>query len=201
MNHDENESVVALLAMLAIDLDGSYERLVLIYQDRLYAFVLSRTRSPQIAEEIVLDALERAYYALKGYPSERIRILKLEAWLFEITRNAYYNYLRASRTRDIYLPSVPLDFSENSPHLIIEDASLEPDIIACLREDRRELLAAIETLPRSYQEAIKQYYFEHLRYDEIAKRLQQPSGTVKSNVHRGTKLLRQVLQQDTKEVR
>ena len=201
MNHDGDESVAELLAMLAIDLDGTFERLVLMYQDRLYAFVLSRTRSSQIAEEIVLDALERAYYALKGYPGERIRILKLEAWLFEITRNAYYNYLRASRTRNTYLPSTPLDFSENSPLLNIEDTSLEPDIAACLREDRRELLATIETLPRNYQETIKLYYFEHLRYDEIAKRLQQPLGTVKSNVHRGTKLLRQLLRSDIKEAK
>ena len=142
--------------MLAIDLDGTYERLVLLYQDRLYAFVLSCIRSSQVAEEIVLDALERAYYALKGYPGERIQVLKLEAWLYEITRNAYYNYLRASRTRNTYLPSVPLDFSENSPLLNIEDSSLEPDIVACRDEDRRELLAAIETLPHGYQETINQ---------------------------------------------
>ena len=201
MNQNGDESVAELLAMLAIDLDGTYERLVLLYQDRLYAFVLSRTHSPQIAEEIVLDALERAYYALKGYPSERIRVLKLEAWLYEITRNAYYNYLRASHTRNTHLPSVPLDFSENSPLLNIEDTSLEPDIAACLREDQRELLAAIDTLPQNYQETIKLYYFEYLRYDEIAKRLQQPLGTVKSNVHRGTKLLRQLLRSDIKEAK
>ncbi len=201
MDFDGKESVAELLAMLELDLNGTFERLVLMYQDRLYAFVLSRTRSPQVAEEIVLDALERAYYALKSYPSERIRVLKLEAWLFEITRNAYYNYLRASRTRDRHLPSVPLDLSENSPLLFIEDSSIEPDIVACRGEDRRELLATIETLSRNYQETMKLYYFENLRYEEIAQRLQQPLGTVKSNVHRGTKLLRQLLQSDIKEVR
>ncbi len=201
MHHDSDESVAELLAMLTVDLDGTFERLVLKYQDRLYAFVLSRTRNPQVAEEIVLDALERAYYALKGYPNERIRILKLEAWLFAITRNSYHNYLRANRTRNTHLPSVPLDFSENRLLLSIEDAAFEPDIAACLREDRQELLAAIETLPDGYQKTIKLYYFEYLRYDEIAKRLQQPLGTVKSNVHRGTKLLRHILQADTKEVR
>ncbi len=201
MNQNGDESVAELLAMLAIDLDGTYERLVLLYQDRLYAFVLSRTHSPQIAEEIVLDALERAYYALKGYPSERIRVLKLEAWLYEITRNAYYNYLRASHTRNTHLPSVPLDFSENSPLLNIEDTSLEPDIVATRDEDRRELLAFIKTLPQHYQETVKLYYFDHLRYDEIATQLRQPLGTVKSNVHRGTKLLRQLLQTNIKEAK
>jgi len=196
-----NESASELLTMLAIDLNSSFERLVCMYQDRLYAFVLSRIHNPQIAEEIVLDALERAYYALKSYPGERIRVLKLEAWLYEITRNVYYNYLRDSRARNTRLPSIPLDLSENSPLLAIEDRSLEPDIVTCLGEDQRELLASIETLPRGYRETVKLYYFENLRYDEIAERLRQPLGTVKSNVHRGTKLLRQLLQANIKEVR
>ncbi len=196
-----NELASELLTMLALDLNGTFERLVCMYQDRLYAFALSRIHNPQVAEEIVLDALERAYYALKSYPSERIRVLKLEAWLYEITRNVYYNYLRDSRARNTRFPSVPLDLSENSPLLAIEDRSLEPDIVACLGEDRRELLASIETLPQTYQETVKLYYFENLRYGEIAERLKQPLGTVKSNVHRGTKLLRQLLQADIKEVR
>ncbi len=196
-----NELASELLTMLALDLNGTFERLVCMYQDRLYAFALSRIHNPQVAEETVLDALERAYYALKSYPSERIRVLKLEAWLYEITRNVYYNYLRDSRARNTRFPSVPLDLSENSPLLAIEDRSLEPDIVACLGEDRRELLASIETLPQTYQETVKLYYFENLRYGEIAERLKQPLGTVKSNVHRGTKLLRQLLQADIKEVR
>ena len=196
-----NESVSELLAMLAVDLNGTFERLVRVYQDRLYGFVLSRISNPQIAEEIVLDALERAYYALKSYPDERIRVLKLEAWLYEITRNVYYNYLRDSHARNMRLPTVPLDLSENSPLLALEDSTIEPDIAACLQEDASELLALVETLPRGYQETIKLYYFENLRYDEIAERLRQPLGTVKSNVHRGTKLLRQLLSQDVKEVR
>jgi RNA polymerase sigma-70 factor (ECF subfamily) len=197
----DNESVSELLAMLAIDLNGTFERLVQVYQDRLYAFVLSRIHSPQIAEEIVLDALERAYYALKSYPGERIRVIKLEAWLYEITRNVYYNYLRDSRARNVRLPTIPLDLSENSPLLALEDSTLEPDIAACLREDSRELLAVVESLPQGYRETIKLYYFENLRYDEIAEQLRQPLGTVKSNVHRGTKLLRQLLSKNVKEVR
>jgi DNA-directed RNA polymerase specialized sigma24 family protein len=46
-----------LESALAADLDGSFERLVLAFQDRLYGFVLRYTGSPEDAEEVVQDAL------------------------------------------------------------------------------------------------------------------------------------------------
>lgn len=197
----DDELVSALPELLAMDLHRYFERLVLTYQDRLYAFVLLRVHNPHLAEELALDALERAYYALKSYPVERIRLLRLEPWLYEITRNVYYNYLRAMRARDARLPSVSLDLPEESVFLDIADPSLTPDEAACKRENRDELLTYIETLPTRYQETIKLYYFGHFSYEEIAQRMHQPLGTVKSNIHRATRLLRQYFSTQTKEVR
>lgn len=189
---DSNEE--RLLQLLARDLHRYFEQLVLTYQERLYAFTLSRVRDAHVAEEIVLEALERAYYALKSYPAQRILGLRLEAWLYEITRNVYYNHLRSVRTRDARLPSVSLDLSEESPLLEIEDQAVEPDELACRQEEREELEVCIGILPRPYQRALRLYYFENLLYREIAEQLGQPIGTVKANIHRGTKLLRHVLE-------
>ena len=196
-----DELVSALPELLAIDLHRNFERLVLAYQDRLYAFVLLRVHNAHIAEELVLDAFERAYYALKSYPIARIRLLRLEPWLYEITRNVYYNYLRAMRAKDMRLPSVPLDLSEDSAIFTIADTAPEPDEEVCSNENRDELHAYIETLPLRYQETVKLYYFEHFSYDDIAKHLHQPVGTVKSNIHRATQLLRQYIHTQIKEVR
>ena len=197
----DNELTMALPALLAIDLHRHFERLVLTYQDRLYAFVLVRVHRPQLAEELVIDAFERAYYALNSYPVERIQSLRLEPWLYEITRNVYYNYLRAIRAQDTRLPSVSLDLSEESSHLAIIDSSPRPDEEACYNEQKNELLSHIETLPVRYQETVKLYYVEHFSYEEIAQQLQHPVGTVKSHIHRATRLLRTFFQTQTKEVR
>ena len=196
-----DELVSALPELLATDLHRNFERLVLAYQDRLYAFVLLRVHNAHIAEELVLDAFERAYYALKSYPVARIRLLRLEPWLYEITRNVYYNYLRSLRTKDARIPSVPLDLSEESAFLDIADTAPEPDEEVCNNENRDELYAYIETLPARYQETVKLYYFQHFSYDDIAKHLHQPVGTVKSNIHRATQLLRQYIHAQIKEVR
>src|ERR1700737_1942957 len=69
-----------LLAVLAIDLDRHFPDLVSLYQSRLRAHALDRIGNPWDAEEVVQEVFERIYYALKGYPVERIRDLKLRAW-------------------------------------------------------------------------------------------------------------------------
>jgi RNA polymerase sigma-70 factor (ECF subfamily) len=191
-----------LTALLANDLDRYFEQVVLAYQDRLYAFVLLREHNVHNAEEIVLLALERAYYALKNYSPQRIRVLKLDRWLYEITRNVLSNYNRASRIRSTRLPSITIhDEVEDGEALEIEDSSLMPDEEVCRREERHELARHVAALPEVYRETMHLYYFNELSYHEIAERLAQPIGTVKSNVHRGTRLLRQALQAETREVK
>jgi RNA polymerase sigma-70 factor (ECF subfamily) len=190
-----------LLRSLASDLNHAFEKLVLTYQDQLYAFALLRTGDKEAAQEIVQNVLERSYYALKNYPAQQILVLKLEPWLYEITRNVLYNYTREQNTRSTRLPSIPLDLVEDALLLDLEDQSPGPDEEACRRESRHELEIQVARLPRTYQETIKLYYFYDLTYREIATRLGQPIGTVKTTVHRGTQLLRKVLEADAKEVR
>src|SRR6185369_939386 len=91
----------ALEAALAEDLEGSFERLVREYQDRLYSFAHRLAGNPQDAEEIAQDAFVRAYRAMKTYPAERIRSLSLKAWLYQITLNVARNRFRGKRPRHV----------------------------------------------------------------------------------------------------
>lgn len=67
---------------LAADLDGSFERLVLVFQDRLFGFAFRLSGRREDAEEIAQDAFVRAYRALSTYPPDRIRAIALRAWLY-----------------------------------------------------------------------------------------------------------------------
>ena len=126
--------------------------------------------------------------------------MKLEPWLYEITRNVLYNFTRDSRVRANRLPSIPLDLSEDSPLLTLEDQALLPDEEICLREIRQELETQVAQLPGLYRETISLYYFDDLTCREIAERLHQPIGTVKANVHRGTQQLRKAFEAETGKV-
>ena len=178
-----------LPSLLAMDLNGYFGQLVLDYQQRLYTFALRQTGSVQDAEDIVQEALLRAYYALGDYPAERVRLLKLQPWLYKIVLHVYYN-----RARQLKLQVVPLNVSEDSSLLDIEDDWRgQPDMAFEDAERVRELESLLAILPEQYRTAVSLYYFEELSYREIADLLNQPMGTVKSNLHRGVRLLREAL--------
>ena len=176
-----------LVDLLATNLDRYFPQLVLSTQQRLYAFALRQTRSPQDAEDIVQEAFIRAYHALKTYPAERIRFMKIQPWLYKITLNIFYRH----RSNGSRIDSMPLDLSEESVHCEIEGNEDEwPEKVLEDNEDRQLLEAMIAELPEQYRIAVSCYYFAELSYREIAELMQLPIGTVKSNVHRGTQLLR-----------
>ena len=181
-----------LAAALADDLDGSFERLVLTYQDRLYAFALYLCGSPRDAEETVQDTFVRTYRALSGYPAERVRDLQPRAWLFQIAKNVVRN-----RVRGRHLQLLPLDGTHAEP----EDDELErPETVLERAEQRDELGTLVTRLPDRYRAAVILRHIEGLSYDEVAAVLDQPVGTVKSNVHRGVRLLRAALEHEVTPV-
>lgn len=178
-----------LAAALAADLPGSFERLVRAYQGRLYAFALGWVRDPRDAEEIAQDAFVRAYRALAGYPAERVRALALRPWLYRIALNVAHNRRRRRRAPMVSLDR-PGDGAAPEP---AEDARRLPEAQVELAEQGDELGALVAALPARYRGAVILRHVAGLGYNEAAAVLDQPVGTVKANVHRGTRLLRAAL--------
>lgn len=178
-----------LPAELAVELDGSFERLVVTYQDRLYAFVLRLIGVPQDAEEIVADTFVRAYQALARYPAERIQELVLRPWLYQIALNTFRNRVRGRR-----LPLVPLDGIGEHTDLACEpDGTGQPERVGERAELREKLAVLIAALPERYRVAVVLRHIQGFEYGEIGEILGQPVGTVKANVHRGLRRLREGL--------
>jgi RNA polymerase sigma-70 factor (ECF subfamily) len=181
-----------LLSLLATDLDGHFRQLVEVYQQRLYHFALGLIVRPDDAEDIVQEAFLRAYYALKGTPTRKVRILNLRQWMYTITLNIFRN---CTRKREQLV--ISLDLSENSTALDIADQALGPDEEAHWHEWRQELEAHVASLPECYRMPVTLYLFEELSYAEIAELLDQPINTVKVYIFRAKKLLRQLLEPRT----
>ena len=185
-----------LPARLSTDLDPSFERLMLTYWHPLYAFVLRRVESQQDAEDIVSEAFVRAYLALKGYPPERIRTLKLRPWLYKITYNEYCRFIGRSTYASVPFALLEMGMAVEQE----EDQRKQPELFFESTERRQELETPVATLPDRYREAVSLYFFEELSYQQIADVLDQPLGTIKSSVHRGIRLLRKQLSTQSYEV-
>ncbi|MGH7763234.1 MAG: RNA polymerase sigma factor [Candidatus Dormibacteraceae bacterium] len=155
-----------------------FERMVREHQDRIFAFCFALTGNRHDAEEVAQDTFLRAYRALVTYPPERVRDLKQKAWLHRIALNLVRNRARGVKPR-----VVELNGSE-------PDRSSGPEEDAMLRADMVDLAVRVAGLPPRYREAVVLRHVQELSYEEAAAALDQPVGTVKSNVHRGLKMLR-----------
>jgi len=172
--------------LLATDLRGYFDRLVLNYAPQLYAFALRWIGNPTDAEDIVQGAFERAFITLSNYPAPHIRTLNLRSWLYKVTLNVARNYV--SRYK---LQAVSLDLVEDEELLErYEDWQYQPELVVESSERRRELEALVATLAPSYRNAISLCFFGDLSYQETAKVLNVSIGTIKFYVHRGIELLR-----------
>ena len=170
---------------LARDLDGSFEALVHAHVDRCYATALRVLGNPHDAEEVAQDALVRAYRALAGYEPERIRELRLRAWLATIVVNLCRN--RARRHVPPTTPLAPLIEAGAEP---ATDAATDPAGLAVLADQRERLGALLAALPERYRVPVVLRHVADLSYAELSLVLGRPEGTLKAQVHRGLALLR-----------
>ncbi len=177
-----------LPACLSADLAGSFERLMEVYQHRLYSFAFRLSGNSQEAEEIVQDAFVRAYRALQGYPAERIQALALRPWLYQISLNVFRNRVRGKRLAIVSIEGQSEDGDDRGP---AGPERERPDAAAARAELHDELAAQVAALPDRYRAAVVLRFIEGLSYAEMAEALSQPVGTVKAHVHRGIEQLRQ----------
>ncbi|HEY8168835.1 MAG TPA: sigma-70 family RNA polymerase sigma factor [Candidatus Limnocylindrales bacterium] len=175
-----------LTARLARDLDAAFEALVLVEQDLVFGIALRSTRDAAAAEDIAQDAFVRAYGALASYDTERIRSLRLRAWLARITMNLCRNRARARRSR-------PVEVAWDTSPLAIAppaDPGPAPESMVLAREADLEWTARLAALPDRYRTAVELRHVHGLSYEECAVALDRPVNTVKTHVHRGVALLR-----------
>ena len=180
------EADAAVVARVA---DGDHDALRLLY-DRygriVYGMTYRLTKDAQLAEEATQDTFVTLWRRADRYDAERA---KLTTWLFVIARNRAIELVRA-RTR------------APEPREDVAPPGEEPDAaeLVALADDAERIAQAMTELPESQLEVIRMAYFDGLSHAEIAERLAQPLGTVKSRIRLGLNRLRALLELPELEV-
>jgi RNA polymerase sigma-70 factor (ECF subfamily) len=184
-----------LATALATDLDGAFDALVEAHQDRLYTIALRMLGDRGDAEEAAQDAFVRAYRALATYDEDRIRTLRLRAWLTTIVLNRCRSVGARRATRGPRPVSIDAD---NGRPLAEPEAppSSAPTDVAERRAERDRWAGLLTALPAQYRAAVVLRHIDGLSYPEMAQALDRPEGTVKAQVHRGIALLRTMLENE-----
>ncbi|MFL5680939.1 MAG: RNA polymerase sigma factor [Chloroflexota bacterium] len=186
----------ALARALAADLDGTFERLVMEQQDRLYTIALRMLGDARDAEEAAQDAFVRAYRALAGYDAARTRELRLRGWLTTILLNVCRNRVRRPGPTLVAIDRRGTsDEAAPADHLASTDATASPHDSALRRETSLRWARLVTGLPPLYRAAVVLRHVDGLSYAEMSAALGKPEGTLKAQVHRGLSMLRAAAEQ------
>jgi RNA polymerase sigma-70 factor (ECF subfamily) len=163
-------------------LETLYDR----YGDYVYSVCLRMVGDVQLAEDLTQEVFLRLWRRPDLYDASRGRFV---TWLLSVARNRGIDE-RRSRGRRFRHESPP---SLAAEEMLANVPANEGDDVAVLSEERVILENALAKLPAEQRLAIQLAYFGGFTQQEIAWRLSQPLGTVKTRIRLGLQKLRLVL--------
>jgi RNA polymerase sigma-70 factor (ECF subfamily) len=157
---------------------SSFEHLVLPHLEAGYNLARWLLRDDHDAEDVMQDAVVRAFRFFEGFRGDNPR-----AWLLSVVRNRAYTFLQQNRAREL-----ATEFDEELHGEPAKDEN--PEVLLLRSAQQRVLNAALEALPVEFREVFVLREMEGLSYREIADLAQVPIGTVMSRLSRARRQLK-----------
>ncbi|MBU2912530.1 MULTISPECIES: RNA polymerase sigma factor [Reichenbachiella] len=155
------------------------------YKRPVYHMILKMIRNTDDAEDLTIEAFAKAFKNLHKFKKD----YTFSTWLFRIATNNTIDFIRKKKLKTFSLNTSFTDDGGESVTIDVEDKNLNPQD-ETIKTQKIELVQMFVTkLPPKYQRLVRLRYFDELSYDEIAKTLDAPLGTVKAQLHRARELM------------
>ena len=176
----EREADLLLVERVQSGDQTAFALLVSKYQRKLLRLVLRLVRDPSEAEDVTQEAFIKAYRALPNFRGESA----FYTWLYRIGVNTAKNWLIAHGRRMPTITDISGDDYEGTDDngLLRDDET--PERILMSKQIGETVNAAMEDLPEDLRTAIALREIEGLSYEEIARVMDCPIGTVRSRIFR-----------------
>ncbi len=153
---------------------------VLAYKNDLTPFAISLTHNTEDAKDLFQETVFKAISNEDKFNENT----NLKAWLFTIMKNIFINnYRKLVKKREVYSTVADKTSLKTTTNVNRGYANLRLS----------EINAAIDSLSEIYRVPFQMYY-AGFKYQEIADKLNEPLGTIKSRIHLARKQLKQVLE-------
>ena len=163
----------------------AFAELMKRYKNPVYHMILKMVRNVDDAEDLTIEAFAKAFKNLHKFKKD----FTFSTWLFRIATNNTIDFIRKKRLDTMSLNTSFKDDNGDAVTIDVQDRNLNPQEEA-IKSQKIELVRMFVTkLPAKYQRLVKLRYFDELSYDEIAKELEAPLGTVKAQLHRARELM------------
>ena len=135
------------------------------YRDKVFGFVRSKIYNQTEVEDIVQTVFLKVYSNLDKYDETKA---SLSTWIYTITRNTVYDYLKEKRDHPV------LELFDNTVY-----SAEEPDDSLLNNETLEELACALEKLPQDQRDIIILVYYKNLDRRKVAEMLGMTYGQVR----------------------
>lgn len=170
--------------------EAAYARLRNKYWRQLQAMLARMIHNKHDAEDLTQEAFIKAFVALQSYNPE----YAFSTWLYKIASNNCIDYLRKRRLQTVSIDS-PVKVKDGEMQMEVPDRGGPlPDTPITSGERTAILQEAVRNLPDKYRKVIELRHHDELEYNDIARLLNLPLGTVKAHLFRARALLLKRLQ-------
>jgi len=166
----------------------AYQRLMTKYRQLIYNLIFRMIRNKEDVEDLTQEAFIKAFNSLDKFDKQ----FSFSTWLFKIATNNCIDYLRKKKLNTFSIDK-ELGSEDDDYQFEIPDSERTPDKNLMESERKKILEEAIENLPSKYKSVILLRHRDEKDYEEIAKKLKLPLGTVKAHIFRGRELLNKYL--------
>ncbi|MCY1718837.1 sigma-70 family RNA polymerase sigma factor [Prolixibacteraceae bacterium Z1-6] len=167
-------------------LDGdekAFARLLTRYKDTIYFMLLKMVNNRSDAEDLTLEAFGKAFKSLHQYSPT----YAFSTWLFKIASNNCIDFLRKKKGVQVSIENG--EQNENSEQLKLKAKDPDPEERLIRQQKAILLRKVVRKLKPRYQILVELRYFREFSYEEIAKELDLPLGTVKAQLFRAREML------------
>ena len=175
-----------LLKHIAQVEEGALEALYARYATSVYSLAMFMLKQQPLAEEVTQDVFLNIWLKAATYKADRG---EPKAWIMSIAHHRIVDVIRSRRRTPAISEPREFDLLELLPS---RGASTEEEVERNLDRDR--IVKALASLPEAQQQVIILAYFEGYSQSEMAKKLRQPLGTVKTRVRLAMQKLRTTLE-------
>ena len=165
-------------------------QLILSQQHYVYSIAMSVLKNPDDAADLTQDAFVRLVRALPQYTGES----RFTTWLYRLVVNLGRDELRRrGRQVPIAPPSDEPEDQDPMASVADDDRWSDPEQALDSQELRTEVRRALAQLDEHHRLVLTLYYFDDMKYTDIAEVLDMPLNTVKSHIRRGKERLAALL--------
>ena len=159
---------------------SAYNELMHLYRDPIYFMLYEKVGDQELAKDLTIEALGKAFKNLHMYTPE----YAFSTWLYTVARNNCIDYLRKNKISTISIDKMIEDEEGKKSNFDIKSNDPNPESIIIKKQRISILRQIVDQLKPKYRELVKLRYFKEMSYEEISDILNIPLGTVKAQLHR-----------------